>query len=104
MITARLAALVVTGCLYASAAESQAAPDLSRQQRDLLGALVTAVDRVSAEARSGKVDAATAPPPSTHEWSLHVLRASDGSHYLAASVIPPAAALPAYPFFSASRR
>ena len=95
--TVRLAATLVTVCLCAPAIRAQAVPELSRQQRELLGALITAVDRLSAEARSAKVDAANLTPRAEHEWSLHVLRASDGSHYVAASVIPPAASLPGGP-------
>ncbi|MGH9219427.1 MAG: hypothetical protein ACRD1W_08990, partial [Vicinamibacterales bacterium] len=68
------------------AKEEQAPPQLSRQQRDLLLGLVAAVDR-----------AATAPTPNEHEWLTHVLRASDGSHYIAFSVAPPAPTLPPTP-------
>ena len=59
-------------------AQAPAAPSLTRQQRDLLGALVTAVDR------------STAGSAADHEWHIHVLRASDGSHYVAISVAPDA--------------
>ena len=83
---ARLTAMVVTVCLYAGQAMAQAPPQLSRQQRDLLLGLVAAVDR-----------AASAPTPADAEWLTHVLRASDGSHYIAFSVAPPAPTLPRTP-------
>lgn len=62
-------------------------PALSRDQRGLLQAVVQAVDAASGQ-------------PVTPEAALttHVLRASDGSHYVAFAVVPPpAAALPAGP-------
>lgn len=52
------------------------ASKLSRQQRAALQAIVAAVD-------SG----APAMPVADAEWPLHVLRASDGSHYVAFSII-----------------
>ncbi|MDO8677438.1 MAG: hypothetical protein Q7R30_02585 [Acidobacteriota bacterium] len=80
----RLAAAVVTTCLCGqAAAQPAAAPNLTRQQRDLLQALVTAVDR-----------AAGTPAASDQTWLLHVLRASDGSHYVAFSITPPPDTLP----------
>src|SRR5687767_161174 len=82
----RLTAVVVTVCLYAGQAIAQAPPQLSRQQRDLLLGLVAAVDR-----------AFLAPAPTGYEWLTHVLRASDGSHYVAFSVAPPAHTLPVTP-------
>ena len=85
-MTIRLAALVVTICLCGSQLAAQAPSQLSRQQRDLLLGLVAAVDRAIA-----------APAPAGHEWLTHVLRASDGSHYVAFSVAPPAHTLPAAP-------
>ena len=85
-LTIRLAALIVTGCLCAAGISAQAPLQLSRQQRDLLQGLVAAVDR-----------AATAPAQPEHHWLTHVLRASDGSHYVAVSVSPPAQTLPATP-------
>ena len=84
-MTTRLAALIVTACLCTAAAE-QAPSQLSRQQRDLLLGLVAAADR-----------AVTLPIPAGHEWLTHVLRASDGSHYVAFSVAPPAQTLPDAP-------
>jgi hypothetical protein len=85
-MTFRFAALVVTICLCGSHVMAQAPPELSRQQRDLLLGLVAAVDR-----------AITAPTPAGYEWLTHVLRASDGSHYVAFSVAPPAHTLPVTP-------
>jgi len=83
----RLAALIVTTCLCGSALAQSPAPDLTRQQRDLLQAIVAAVDA-----------AATQPETSDLKWQDHVLRASDGSHYVAFSAQPPAAtSLPAGP-------
>jgi hypothetical protein len=74
-----------------SAKAEQAPPQLSRQQRETLLALVTAVDGLptdlsavapsaKAEARSAKVDDA--------EWQTHLMRASDGSHYVAFTIAP----------------
>jgi len=78
-----LPTVIVTTCLCAPAlATTASAQELSRQQRELLQKLVTAVD-----------DARSATTPVDHTWLTHVLRASDGSHYLAVSVIPGAAAL-----------
>jgi hypothetical protein len=108
-MSARLAALIVTVCLSASgtvlalsadlsaearsakvearsAKEEQAPAQLSRQHRELLSGLVAAVDR-----------ATTTSTPAGHEWLTHVLRASDGSHYVAFSLAPPATALPPTP-------
>jgi hypothetical protein len=60
------------------------APSLNRQQRAALQAVVQAVDR-----------AATAVP--ADNWSLHTLRASDGSHYVAFSVLDPPGLVPQQP-------
>ena len=84
-MTTRLAASIVTVCLSAGAVLAQAPPPLSRQQRELLQRLVAEVDRGPATAM---------PEPN---WLVHVLRASDGSHYVAFSVAPPAQTLPATP-------
>ena len=73
----RLAALIVCTCLSAGAAHGQTAPNLTRQQRDLLHAVVTAVDAAS-----------TQPPLDDTYWRAHVMRASDGSHYVAFSIAP----------------
>lgn len=79
-MTARLAAIVVTVCLCASHVSAQAPPALTSQQRDLLQALITAVDRAPA-----------LTAPKDYDWLIHVLRVSDGSHYVALSVTSPAA-------------
>src|SRR5688572_11957446 len=86
-MTTRLAASIVTVCLSLGTvlAQAQAPPPLSRQQRELLQRLVAEVDRVPATA---------IPEPN---WLVHVLRASDGSHYVAFSVAPMADTLPATP-------
>ena len=79
--TARLSAWFVTICLCASDLEAQP-PQLSRQQRNLLQALIAAVD------------ASTSAASDEHAWLTHVLRASDGSHYVAVAVTPATEALP----------
>ena len=89
----RLTASVVTVCLcllesgaaLAQTAKAEQPRELSRQQKQLLAALVDATER------------APATPPIDHAWLTHVLRASDGSHYVAFSVTPPAPALPDKP-------
>jgi tetratricopeptide (TPR) repeat protein len=60
------------------AAEQAAAPTLTRQQRAALQAVVTAVDRAAAAANTPGLD-----------WPVHLLRASDGSHYVAFSIVAP---------------
>jgi hypothetical protein len=87
----RIAAVIVTACLCSTtealrarmggtATAQNAAPNLTRSQRDLLKAIVSAVD------------AAAHPETADLQWQHHVLRASDGSHYVAFSAQPPAAA------------
>ena len=79
-MTARLVAIVVSVCLSAGGLlGAQTLASLSRQQRELLHAVVLAVDA-----------AADDPETSGAMWQLHVMRASDGSHYVAFSVEPPA--------------
>jgi hypothetical protein len=80
-----LAAAIVSVCLCAGV--SAQTPPLAKPQRDLLSALV------------GAVDAATAAPETdTAAFRTHLLRASDGSHYVAFTVAPPASSpLPAGP-------
>lgn len=87
-MTVRVAALVVIGCLCTASGFAQSAPpSLSRQQKAHLEQLIAAVDR-----------ATIAPvPSSSNDWLTHVLRASDGSHYVAFSFAPRADALPATP-------
>jgi hypothetical protein len=78
-------AAVLIACIGTPAAAQGPAPNLTRQQRELLQALVAATD------------AATAQPPTPDvTWQSHVLRASDGSHYVAFSVTP-ASPLPDVP-------
>ena len=79
-MTARLAASIVTVCLSAAPALAQT-PNLSRQQRDLLQAIVTAVDAANAQ-----------PALDDANWNAHLMRASDGSHYVAFTIAPPTAA------------
>jgi hypothetical protein len=79
----RLAPLVVSVCLSCAVAAAQTAPNLSRQQRELLLAIVNAVDAAHAE-----------PETADTSWQTHVLRASDGSHYVAFAAQPPAPMLP----------
>ena len=73
----RLAALVVTTCLCGSALAQTPAPNLTRQQRELLSAIVTAVEAAAAQ-----------PETNDLRWQHHVMRASDGSHYVAFSAEP----------------
>ena len=77
----RLAALIVTACLCAARAEAQA-PNLTRQQRELLQSMVKAVDAASTQIETADI-----------KWQHHVLRASDGSHYVAFTVAPPSSSL-----------
>lgn len=82
-----LAALVVTTCLCSSALAQSPAPNLTRQQRDLLQVIVAAVDAATTQPETGDL-----------KWQHHILRASDGSHYVAFSAEPPSsAALPSGP-------
>jgi hypothetical protein len=84
---ARVAALIVCICLCVSDARAQSASTPSREQRELLHAVVLAVD-------------AAAPQSETRDaaWQTHVMRASDGSHYVAFIAQPPAVMpLPAGP-------
>ena len=70
-------AVVVLG-LPVGAQQPSVAPDLTRAQRTALQAVVTAVDA-----------AATSADSQGFQWPLHVLRASDGSHYVAFSLVAP---------------
>jgi hypothetical protein len=60
-------------------ASAKQVPQLSKDQRTLLQAVVAAVDA-----------AATQPATRDLTWPEHVMRASDGSHYVAFSIEPPA--------------
>ena len=71
VLIAALAAVPIT-------ASAQTAPNLSKDQRQTLLSLVNAVK-------------ASAAQPATNEgWQVHLLRASDGSHYVAFSAEAPA--------------
>jgi hypothetical protein len=72
-----LAPALLLSLLTSSASAQSGAPDLSRAQRNALRAVVAAVD-----APGTKVETPEA-------WPLHVLRASDGSHYVAFSLTAP---------------
>lgn len=72
-----LATNVVFGCLLFGAPTAAQPPDLSKDQRALLQAVVQAVDA-----------AANQVPTPEVSWPAHVLRASDGSHYVAFSTVP----------------
>ena len=70
---------VLLGLTTAGAAAQQpAAPKLTRGERSAMQALVAAVDA-----------AATATDTPPIDGPLHVLRASDGSHYVAFTLIAP---------------
>lgn len=77
-----LAALLIVTVQRAAAQET--APQLSKAQRESLSKIVAAVDAASGEPET----------PDTN-WQVHLLRASDGSHYVAFSVEPPAPMKPA---------
>lgn len=76
-MTVLRAATIVTACLLPLSAAAQSL-ELSRAQRNLLKAVLSAVD-----------DAGDQPPIADHDWRHHVLRASDGSHYVAFTISPP---------------
>jgi len=80
--------VLVLVSLAASVADAgqSATPQLTKTQRETLRAVVAAVDLAS-------------PAPETQgvTWPVHVMRASDGSHYVAFSVSQSSAPLPAGP-------
>jgi hypothetical protein len=77
MLRRCVAVMIVAGSTGVSWAQPQPAPpNLSRSQRAALQAVVRAMDTATAVVET-----------SEHEWPLHVLRASDGSHYVAFSVL-----------------
>ncbi len=83
-MTLRGALTLASLCLLlpATAAPQGPAPRLSRGERDALRAVVAAVDA-----------ATTLPHAAPDDWPIHLLRASDGSHYVAFSaLLPPEAA------------
>jgi hypothetical protein len=61
-----------------TAAAQSTTPELSKTQRETLRQIVAAVDAASGEPETANVT-----------WQTHVLRASDGSHYVAFSAQPP---------------
>ena len=67
--------VVLAASALAVRAHSQGAPNLSRNQRAALQAVVRAIDTGTAIQDVPEID-----------WPVHVLRASDGSHYVAFSV------------------
>lgn len=77
-MTVRIAMLVVSACLYVTTSAQSPVPNLTRSQHDLLRAIVLATD--AAAAKGGDTDA---------PLQTHVMRASDGSHYVAFSLEPP---------------
>ncbi|MEO5739094.1 MAG: hypothetical protein ABIS29_00670, partial [Vicinamibacterales bacterium] len=82
-----LAALFVFACLWEVASAQAQAPNLTRAQHDLLRAIVLATDAATAK-----------PVDNDAPWQTHVMRASDGSHYVAFSLEPtPDHALPPGP-------
>jgi hypothetical protein len=81
----RLLSALVIACACGTAAAQSPAPNLNRQQRDLLQALIAATDAAAAQPATPDV-----------AWQSHVMRASDGSHYVAFTIEPSASApLPA---------
>jgi hypothetical protein len=87
-MTRRLPLGVILMLLVASIAEARqpTTPQLTKPQRETLRAIVAAVDQA-------------APSPETPgvAWPIHIMRASDGSHYVAFSVTQESAPLPAGP-------
>lgn len=74
-------ALLVTACLAGGAPPvlaGQGTPSLTAAQRTALDAVVRAVERAA-----GTDGAGAMPTPPATTWQVHVLRASDGSHYVA---------------------
>jgi hypothetical protein len=71
-----LAAIALLGATTTLLGQSN--PTLTRQQRSALQSLVAAVDRMAGEAETAEI-----------EWPIHLLRASDGSHYVAFSIMNP---------------
>ena len=84
-LSARALAVLALLCLPAAAQGQAKAPNLSKEQRQALMATVTAVKN------------AADLPAADEGWQTHLLRASDGSHYLAFSVEAPAELAPDTP-------
>ena len=66
----RLAALVVTACLCAAAFAQTPAPNLTRPQRELLQAIVTAVDAAAAQPETDRSEVAAAHPARLGRFAL----------------------------------
>lgn len=81
-----LVAMSLFAGVPAPARAQGAAPKLSRAQRALLDAVVAAVDRATAS-----------PAPGAGSWQSHVLRASNGAHYVALRALAPDLPAPAGP-------
>ena len=71
-------ALIVFACLGGVASAQTPVPNLTRAQHALLRAIVLATDAAAAK-----------PFDDDAPWQTHVMRASDGSHYVAFSLTPP---------------
>lgn len=74
-----LPAATVTLLLYAGVAGAQV-PNLTRSQRALLNTVVAAVDAAQSQPETADIS-----------WQQHVMRASDGAHYVAFTIEPPRA-------------
>ncbi len=85
-MTSRLLAVIVTASLCAAVSAQTPAPALTKSKRELLRAILAATDAASA-----------GPDTDDVQWQSHVMRASDGSHYLAFIAVPAGPPLPAGP-------
>jgi Flp pilus assembly protein TadD len=77
-----LAAILIAAAPFPATAQKPSTPSLTRAQRALLDAVVEEVERVAASAPA-------AAPAVSAAWQTHVLRASDGSHYVAMRALAP---------------
>ena len=75
--------LTVLFCAAPAVARQSAPPKLEKPERELLQTIVSAVD-----------GAATTPETPANEWQTHVLRTSDGAHYVAFTIAPAIAEAP----------
>lgn len=80
LLTAAIAMVIVP----ASSSQQPEGPNLDQGQRAMLQAIVTAVDRAASSAQPT-------------DWPVHTLRASDGSHYVAFSLVAPPGLAPNQP-------
>lgn len=86
-MSSRVVALFVSACLCGTPSTQAQTPNLTRAQHDLLRAIILATDAAAAK-----------PADDDAPWQTHVMRASDGSHYVAFSLEPPPGhALPSGP-------